>query len=73
MTLHRILVHMIAETDRHAGHADVVRELIDGMVGLRVDNDNMAPGGETWWDGYRHRLEEAAREASRRVGEDPPG
>ena len=44
MTLHRILVHMIAETDRHAGHADIVRELIDGTVGLRQDNDNMAPG-----------------------------
>ena len=35
VTLHRILVHMIAETDRHAGHADIVRELIDGAVGDR--------------------------------------
>jgi hypothetical protein len=25
VTLHRILVHMIAETHRHAGHADLVR------------------------------------------------
>src|SRR6478736_1575583 len=32
--LHLILVHMIAETHRHAGQADVVRELIDGTVGL---------------------------------------
>ena len=29
VTLHRILVHMTAETHRHAGHADIVRELID--------------------------------------------
>jgi uncharacterized damage-inducible protein DinB len=29
VTLHRVLVHVIAETHRHAGHADVVRELID--------------------------------------------
>jgi uncharacterized damage-inducible protein DinB len=28
-----ILVHMIEETSRHAGHADVVRELIDGKIG----------------------------------------
>jgi uncharacterized damage-inducible protein DinB len=35
VTLHRILVHMIAETQRHAGHADIVRELIDGAVGTR--------------------------------------
>jgi uncharacterized damage-inducible protein DinB len=28
-----ILVHMIEETARHAGHLDVVRELIDGAIG----------------------------------------
>ncbi|WP_214401381.1 DinB family protein [Pseudonocardia lacus] len=63
VTLHQILVHMIAETHRHAGHADIVRELIDGQVGLRVDNDNMAPGDGGWWGEYRERLERAAREA----------
>jgi hypothetical protein len=63
VTLHRVLVHMIAETDRHAGHADIVRELIDGTVGLRPDNDNMAPGDRAWWEGYRGRLERAARQA----------
>lgn len=60
-SLQQILVHMIAETHRHAGHADVVRELIDGAVGLRRDNDNMAPGDSAWWGGYRARLEETAR------------
>ena len=63
VTLHRILVHMIAETDRHAGHADIVRELIDGAAGLRDDNDNMAPGDATWWKDYRERLERVAQEA----------
>ncbi|OLT31668.1 hypothetical protein BJF79_00195 [Actinomadura sp. CNU-125] len=63
VTLHRILVHVIAETDRHAGHADVVRELIDGTVGLRPGNDNMAPGDEAWWADYRGRLERAARQS----------
>jgi Protein of unknown function (DUF664) len=63
VTLHRILVHMIAETDRHAGHADIIRELIDGAVGLREDNDNMAPGDRAWWHDYRDRLERAAKEA----------
>ena len=33
VTLHQILIHVISETHRHAGHADVVRELIDGTVG----------------------------------------
>ena len=63
VTLHRILVHVIAETHRHAGHADIVRELIDGAVGLRDDNDNMAPGDQAWWQRYRSRLEHAARKA----------
>lgn len=65
VTLHLILIHMIAETQRHAGHADIVRELIDGAAGLRPDNDNMAPGDEAWWEGYRDRLESAAQEAAK--------
>jgi len=64
VTLHRILVHMIAETHRHAGHADVVRELIDGAVGLREGNDNMVLGNQAWWETYRSQLERVAREAS---------
>lgn len=62
VTLHRILVHMIAETDRHAGHADIVRELIDGSVGARPGNDNMAPGDRAWWESYHNQLEQVAAE-----------
>ncbi|KJK56015.1 DinB family protein [Saccharothrix sp. ST-888] len=65
VTLHRALVHMIAETDRHVGHADIVRELIDGTVGLREGSDNMAPGDAAWWENHRSRLEQAAKEADR--------
>ncbi|MEV6979132.1 DinB family protein [Kitasatospora sp. NPDC093806] len=28
-----VLVHMIEETGRHAGHADIIRETLDGSVG----------------------------------------
>lgn len=63
VTLHQILVHMIAETQRHAGHADIVRELVDGSTGLRRDNVNMPPGDLAWWETYRARLEETARSA----------
>ncbi|MGE5827350.1 MAG: DUF664 domain-containing protein, partial [Micromonosporaceae bacterium] len=63
-TLHRVLVHVIAETNRHTGHADIVRELIDGAAGLRADNDNMPPGDQAWWRSYRDRLEQVAREAA---------
>jgi len=64
VTLHRILAHMIAETHRHAGHADIVRELIDGAAGFREGNDNLAHGDQTWWDEYRERLERVAQDVS---------
>jgi hypothetical protein len=64
VTLHRILVHMTAETNRHAGHADIVRELIDGAVGWRDVNDNLPPVDRAWWEEHHARVEDAARRAS---------
>ncbi len=66
VTLHRILVHVIAETDRHAGHADIVRELIDGAAGLRQGNDNLPPADQAWWAEYRDQVERAAKVAAGR-------
>lgn len=63
VTLELILAHMIGETNRHAGHADIVRELIDGAVGMRDGSGNMAPGDEASWAEYRARLERTAKEA----------
>ncbi|MEN3540363.1 DinB family protein [Microbispora sp. ZYX-F-249] len=62
-TLHQLLVHVIAETNRHVGHADIVRELIDGAAGVRDGNLNLPPGDQAWWESYRDRLEHTAREA----------
>jgi uncharacterized damage-inducible protein DinB len=33
VSLRWVLIHMVEETARHAGHVDIVRELIDGMTG----------------------------------------
>lgn len=66
VTLHLLLVHMVAETHRHAGHADIVRELIDGSAGMREDKDNMPPVDEAWWADYRARLEKIAKDAGSR-------
>ena len=65
VTLHRVLVHVIAETNRHAGHADIVRELIDGAAGLRLGRDNMPEQDETWWRDYADKLERVARQVGR--------
>ncbi len=64
VTLHQILVHMVAETHRHAGHADLVRELIDGAAGYRAGDSNLPAADSPWWQDYRNRVEQAAREAA---------
>ncbi|KJK34064.1 DinB-like protein, PF04978 family, partial [Lentzea aerocolonigenes] len=49
VTLRQILVQVSIELHRHAGHADVVRELIDGAVGMQDGNTNMPPVSAQWW------------------------
>ena len=65
VTLHRILVHVIAETCQHAGHADIIRELVDGAVGLAAERPNLPSGEKAWWTAYRERVERAAQEAAK--------
>ncbi|MFP3986070.1 DinB family protein [Streptomyces sp. E11-3] len=65
VTLHHAAVRVIADTHRHAGHADIIRELIDGAVGMNEANDSMPPGDAAWWENHRSRLERAAQEADR--------
>ncbi|MFF4051924.1 DinB family protein [Streptomyces chartreusis] len=64
VTLHHIMARVIADTQRHAGHADIMRELIDGSVGYLPGKDNMPPQDQTWWEGHLSRLERVAREAN---------
>ncbi|MBW8487407.1 DinB family protein [Actinomadura parmotrematis] len=68
VTLHQILVHVVAETHRHAGHADIVRELIDERAGMREGNDNLPAAGAVDWAAHRARVERAAREAGGSAG-----
>jgi uncharacterized damage-inducible protein DinB len=64
LTLHEALVHVIVDISRHAGHADVLRELIDGEVGADRRWSNLPPGDEAWWTTYRTKVEDAAVRAS---------
>ncbi|WP_416954884.1 DinB family protein [Nocardioides sp. T5] len=59
VTLHRILVHVLADTTRHAGHADVLREGIDGAAGLRSEVTNLP---DVDWPAYVTRLTRVAEE-----------
>jgi hypothetical protein len=65
VTLHHILVRVATETSRHAGHADIVRELIDGAIGLSSGNPNLPPGDQAWWQAHHDRVERAAQEAAK--------
>ncbi|MFJ8107766.1 DinB family protein [Streptomyces sp. NPDC096132] len=64
VTLHQLLAHMVGETHRHAGHADIVRELIDGAAGQRAAGVNTPEGDAVWWAAHRERVERAAKEAA---------
>jgi uncharacterized damage-inducible protein DinB len=39
VSLRWVLIHMVEETARHAGHMDIVRELLDGATGDHQGND----------------------------------
>ena len=64
VTLHHVLVHVVAETFRHAGHADLARELIDGSIGYAMDDSNVPEHDSAWWSAYHERVENEARQAS---------
>lgn len=61
VTLHSVLVHMSTEVHRHAGHADILREIIDGAAGLRDGGDNLwVP--DNGWSEHVERLERVAQQ-----------
>ncbi len=55
-TLGYVTVHMLAEIAHHAGHADILREEIDGRGGR--DRDEV--GDAEWWEAYVARVQAAA-------------
>jgi uncharacterized damage-inducible protein DinB len=58
VTLQRIIVHVIYDLARHAGQADIMRELHDGAVGLQRANTNVPDGQD--WPAYVAKLTELA-------------
>jgi uncharacterized damage-inducible protein DinB len=64
LTLHHALVRVATETARHAGHADIVRELIDGAAGWTPAKPNLPDADQPWWQTHHDRVETAARQAA---------
>jgi hypothetical protein len=59
--LFNVLVHVVTETNRHLGHADILREELDGALGS--DPTPSSPDADADWAGHRARVEHAARAA----------
>jgi uncharacterized damage-inducible protein DinB len=55
-TLGYLTVHMLAEVAHHAGHADILREEIDGRGGRNQED----VGDAGWWDTYVGKVQAAA-------------
>ncbi len=58
--LFNVMVHRLTETSRHAGHADILREQLDGTVG----QDATSPARQkdaAFWERRRAKIERAAR------------
>jgi hypothetical protein len=58
VTLHRVIVHVTEDVARHAGHADILREQIDGATGLRPAGSNVPDDID--WSAYRAKLQALA-------------
>jgi len=55
-TFGSLVVRVVAETAQHAGHCDLVREIVDGRGGRDADG----LGDEEWWASYVGRIQAAA-------------
>jgi hypothetical protein len=61
--LFNILVHVLNDTNRHAGHADILREQLDGAVGTEAGSAPLHGRDAIFWANHRAKIERAARGA----------
>ncbi|MCK2215262.1 DinB family protein [Actinomadura sp. ATCC 31491] len=64
--LFAIMLHVLSETVRHAGHADILREGLDGRTGLRAEHEVAID--EEARAAYRAKIERIARAAAQAKG-----
>lgn len=60
--LFNILVHVLTETSRHAGHADILREQLDGSTGTASEYANQQRDA-AFWEARCAEIERAAKAA----------
>jgi len=60
VTVQLIAVHVVTEINRHLGQVDILREGLDGVIGMREGGLNLDPAFD--WAGYSDRVEQIARD-----------
>ncbi|MFD8591039.1 DUF664 domain-containing protein [Streptomyces sp. NPDC059637] len=60
--LFAVMVHVLGESIRHAGHADILREGLDGRTGLRAEHEKQIDDEAR--AAYCAKIEQAARSAA---------
>ncbi|MFH8294649.1 DinB family protein [Streptomyces sp. NPDC018059] len=65
--LFNVLTHMLTETGRHVGHADILRELLDGSTGTAAEYA-APPHDAAFWEAHCARIERAAAAAAATSG-----
>jgi hypothetical protein len=61
--LFNIMVHMLSDATRHAGHADILREQLDGATGVNATSAASDERDSAFWAARRATIEQAARAA----------
>jgi hypothetical protein len=61
--LFNVLVHVLTETNRHAGHADILREQLDGAVGTEAGSTALQQLAAAFWENHCAKIEQAAKDA----------
>jgi hypothetical protein len=65
--LFNILVHILTETNRHAGHADILREQLDGKIGTAAGYSHPRENDKAYWEEQRAMIERTAQKAAARL------
>lgn len=69
-----VMAARLVDSVRHSGHADILRELLDGAVGIDAESLRLHGREASYWEARRATIEAAARAADldeTSAGDDP--
>jgi hypothetical protein len=72
VVLFNIMVYVLSDTTRHAGHADILREQLDGAVGVNAESAALDERDSAFWEARCATIEQAARAADPAGVSSPP-